>query len=70
MAQGRAWYEAMPFACAALARHVYHCLKFQEPYHAEKAFGRDQSLPTTRLAKLDTPANLQQSFESMVIHLS
>ena len=29
MTEGRVWYKAMPFACAALARHVYHCLKSQ-----------------------------------------
>jgi hypothetical protein len=39
MAEGRDWYVAMSFACAALARHIYHCLKFQEPYQLEKAFG-------------------------------
>jgi len=27
-AEGREWYKAMPFVCAALARHIYHCLKF------------------------------------------
>jgi hypothetical protein len=38
LAEGHPWYKAMPFACAALARHVYHCLKYQEPYQLEKAF--------------------------------
>jgi transposase len=30
-AEGRPWYKAMPFVCAALARHIYHCLKFSDP---------------------------------------
>jgi transposase len=70
MAQGRAWYEAMPFACAALARHVYHCLKFQEPYQVEKAFGRDTSWPTTPRTQTNSQADLEQPFEIMDAHLS
>ncbi|MFO7942788.1 MAG: transposase [Anaerolineales bacterium] len=39
MEDGRSWYKAMPFVCAALARHVYHCLKYEDPYDLTKAFG-------------------------------
>ncbi|MBS3753613.1 MAG: transposase [Anaerolineales bacterium] len=39
MEDGRPWYKAMPFVCAALARHVYHCLKYEDPYDLTKAFG-------------------------------
>lgn len=39
MEEGRPWYKAMPFVCAALARHVYHCLKYEDPYDLAKAFG-------------------------------
>jgi hypothetical protein len=39
-AAGHPWYEAMPFVCAALARHIYHCLKFKQPYDVEKALWR------------------------------
>lgn len=70
MAEGRAWYEAMPFACAALARHVYHCLKFQEPYQVEKAFGSEPSLPANQLAALESQADLAFQFEIMDAHLS
>ena len=70
MAEGRAWYEAMPFACAALARHVYHCLKFQEPYQLEKAFGRAQSLPALGQAKTASQADLEGTFETMEAYLS
>jgi hypothetical protein len=38
MAEGRPWYKAMPSVCAALARHIYHGLKFQEPYDVTKSF--------------------------------
>jgi hypothetical protein len=38
VAQGWPWYKGMPYLCAALARHVYHCLKFRDPYTVEKAF--------------------------------
>jgi len=38
VAEGRAWYKAMPFVCAALARHIYHGLKLNDPYDVEKAF--------------------------------
>jgi hypothetical protein len=69
-AEGRAWYEAMPFACAALARHVYHCLKFQEPYQVEKAFGRVPSLPANQQIKLASQADLAFQFEIMESHLS
>jgi transposase len=70
MAEGRAWFEAMPFACAALARHVYHCLKAQEPYQLEKAFGRAQSLPAQTTAETATQADLEKQFKVMDAYLS
>ncbi len=45
--QGQAWYEAMPYVCAALARHIYHCLKFKDPYDVEKAFQGSSSTPAS-----------------------
>lgn len=45
LAEGRPWYKAMPFVCAALARHIYHCLKHEEPYDAERAFGGSPFYP-------------------------
>lgn len=70
LAEGRPWYKAMPFACAALARHVYHCLKYQEPYQVEKAFGRAQSLTAHRPSKTAEQADLDEAFEVMDAHLS
>jgi len=70
MAEGRAWFEAMLFACAALARHVYHCLKFQEPYQLEKAFGRAQPLPAQRAAETVIQADLENDFKVMDAYLS
>jgi transposase len=70
MAEGRAWYEAMPFACAALTRHVYHCLKFQEPYQLEKAFGRALSLSALGQTKTAIQADLEEQFETMDAQLS
>ena len=70
MAEGRAWFEAMPFACAALARHVYHCLKFQEPYQLEKAFGRAQSLLAQTTAETVIQADLDKEFKVMDAYLS
>jgi len=64
VAEGRGWFEAMPFAYAALARHVYHCLKFQEPYQLEKAFGRAQPLPAQALAE-EFQTDLEKKFEVM-----
>ena len=69
MAEGRAWYTAMPFACAALARHIYHCLKFQEPYQLEKAFGRVLMSHVDDPAKSKFQADLEGSFEVMDAHL-
>ena len=69
MAEGRAWYTAMPFACAALARHIYHCLKFQEPYQLEKAFGRVLTSHVDDPAKSKFQADLEGTFEVMDAHL-
>lgn len=65
VAEGRAWYKAMPFVCAALARHIYHCLKYEEPYDVGKAFGAPVSLPVSRRAETDLGADLEVTFEVM-----
>ena len=57
----------MPFVCAALARHVYHCLKFKQPYDVEKAFG--VVAPVSEQALLDLQADLDEQFEVMKAHL-
>jgi hypothetical protein len=61
-AEGRAWYKAMPFVCAALARHLYHCLKFKEPYDAEKTFRRAVSSVAPQQVLADLPMNLDDKF--------
>ncbi len=70
MAEGRAWYEAMPFACAALARHIYHCLKSQEPYDLAKVFGGSALTIASEQALVDFQANLDEKFEVMDAYLS
>jgi hypothetical protein len=70
MAEGRPWYKAMPFVCAALARHIYHCLKYEDPYDVEKAFGTRASLPAARQAETDFEAGLDERFEAMEAHLA
>lgn len=69
-AEGRPWYRAMPNVCAALARHIYHCLKFQEPYDVEKAFGEPASSRAFEQAIEDLRADLEDSFEVMEAQLS
>ncbi len=65
IAEGRAWYQAMPFVCAALARHIYHCLKYNEPYDAAEAF-RDSSLAVASEERLlDLGADLDGKFEEL-----
>jgi hypothetical protein len=67
-AAGYPWYKAMPFVCAALARHIYHCLKFKQPYDVEKAFG--VVLPAFEQALLDLQADLDEGFAVMEAHLT
>jgi hypothetical protein len=69
VAEGRAWYEAMPFVCAALARHIYHCLKFNDPYDVEKSFQGSQPQPATDQVWVDLRADLDQKFEVMQANL-
>jgi hypothetical protein len=64
-AEGRPWYRAMPYVCAALARHIYHCLKYQEPYDVEKAFGEPVSSHADEEAMEDLRAGLKDKFEVM-----
>jgi len=69
MAEGRAWYEAMPFVCAALARHIYHCLKFKDPYDVEKAFRGSAPTPASEQEWMDLRADLDEKFEAMKAYL-
>jgi hypothetical protein len=69
VAQGRPWYRAMPYVCAALARHIYHCLKFKDPYDVEKAFAEPASLPASKQAEEDLRLDLDGQFEIMEAHL-
>jgi hypothetical protein len=68
-AEGREWYEAMPFVCAALARHIYHCLKFKDPYDPEKAFRGSSSTPASKQELADLRVDLDERFEVMETHL-
>jgi transposase len=65
MAAGREWYKAMPFVCAALARHIYHCLKFNEPYDVGKAFQGSEPAPASEEDWLDLREDLDHRFEEM-----
>jgi hypothetical protein len=65
MAEGRKWYQAMPFVCAALARHIYHCLKFNDPYHVEKVFEGSSFNPTSAEESLSVAVNLDDTFDVM-----
>ena len=69
MAEGRPWYKAMPFVCAALARHIYHCLKFNDPYDVEKAFQGSAPLPASEEEWLDLGTELDERFEVMAASL-
>ncbi len=69
MAEGKEWYKAMPFVCAALARHIYHCLKFNDPYDVEKAFRGTSPQPASEEEWLDLGASLDERFEEMEAHL-
>jgi len=64
---GRPWYKAMPYVCAALARHIYHCLKYKEPYSEEKAFKGSSAMPDQALLILST--TLDEKFEEMDTYL-
>jgi transposase len=68
-AEGREWYKAMPFVCATLARHIYHCLKFKDPYDPEKAFRGSSSTPALGQELADLRADLDEKFEVMEAHL-
>jgi len=65
MAEGREWYKAMPFVCAALARHIYHCLKFNDPYDVEKTFRGSSLVPASEEEWLNLGASLDEKFEVM-----
>jgi len=65
VAEGRKWYQAMPFVCATLARHIYHCLKFNDPYDAAKAFRGASLAPASEEEWLNLGANLDEHFEVM-----
>ncbi len=69
-AEGRAWYKAMPFACAALARHIYHCLKSGEAYDVAKTFAASQLPRASKQATEDLRTELDGPFELMDAYLS
>jgi transposase len=69
-AEGRPWYRAMPYVCAALARHIYHCLKYQDTYDAKTAFGAPLSSHACEDAVEDLRAGFEDRLEVMEAHLS
>jgi transposase len=68
-AEGNEWYKAMPFVCAALARHIYHCLKFNDPYNVERAFQGTSLQLASEEEWLDLGTSLDERFEEMEAHL-
>jgi transposase len=70
LAEGRPWYSAMPFACAALARHLYHCLKTKDPYDVAQAFRRPLSARACSDALAELHGNLDDKIEEMEASLS
>lgn len=69
VAAGRPWYRAMPYVCAALARHVYHCLKYQEPYDLQQAFQVREATPASQQAEPPLEADLEGHFQVMEAQL-
>jgi len=59
----------MPFVCAALVRHIYHCLKFKDPYNVEKAFQGSAPAPASEEEWLDLRTELDERFEAMTASL-
>ena len=57
VAEGWEWYKAIPFVCAALARHIYHCLKFNAPHDVKRAF-RCQELRQAGFVVRGAPATV------------
>jgi hypothetical protein len=55
----------MPYVCAALARHIYHCLKYQEPYDLQQAFQVPEAAPATQQAEPPLEADLEGHFQVM-----
>lgn len=66
---GKEWYKAMPYVCAALARHIYHCLKFNDPYDVERAFQGSSLHPASEEEWLNLRTTLDEKFEGMEAHL-
>ena len=69
MAEGRPWYEAMPFACAALARHLYHCLKAKDPYDVAQAFRKPVSARACDEEMAELQGSLDDKLEDMETRL-
>ena len=69
-AEGQPWHRAMPYVCAALARHIYHCLKFQDPYDADRALGAPVSSHPCEDTSVDLRAGLEDRLEVMEAHRS
>jgi hypothetical protein len=67
VAEGRPWYKAMPFACAALARHIYHCLKEKDPYDVTKVFRRSRIPRASHQVLAALQEDLDEKFEILAV---
>ena len=65
MVKGQPWYKAKPFLCAALARHIYHCLKYEDPYDVETAFQGHSLQPAEMHVLNDVQEEVDRRFEAM-----
>ena len=54
---------------SALVRHIYHCLKFNDPYDVAKAFRGSSLCLASEEEWLDLRAALDEKFEEMDAHL-
>jgi len=53
---------------SALARHIYHCLKFKDPYDVEKASQDSSPSPASEQELADLRVDLDEKFEVMKAH--
>ncbi|NIN66205.1 MAG: hypothetical protein GTO63_16225 [Anaerolineae bacterium] len=53
----------MPFVCAALARYIYHCLKFNDSYDTERTFRGSSPLPASEEEWLNLADSLDEKIE-------
>jgi hypothetical protein len=50
---------------AALTRHIYHCLKFNDSCDVERAFEASSCSPASAEESLNLAVNLDETFEVM-----